>query len=1123
MLKIVVGAVGAGKTQAALQLITDTAREKRFARIWVLLATRRQEQDFRQRLIEFTDGQKFYFNIEFFNFYDLYQRLLNIGGTPARRISPSSRYSLLRSVITGLAESGELELYAGVAQTPGFVRVIASLIDELKQNRVEPQWYMGMARTRKDAELAAIYQRYQQTLIDNDLFDRDGEGWEALDVVDEHNDIARDVDLLVVDGYDQFTPVQAELLLRLSERVDETFVTLPNAPGRETTLGRRFLQTRERLERGAVEAHFTVEDLDALPAYDARHPHLTHLCQTIMRPYAEPLDIHPQTANHREQQPGLFMIEAPDAAAEVGAVLRHVKRLLLDGVSPDHIMISLRDWEHYQPQFVSMGRAYGIPLVLHYGDRLTDIPVTTTLLKLLQLHSLDFPRRELLDVLRSPYLVIPGLDVERVGLIERIGQKQIILGGRDNWLDGIMQAGSVTPSPTGSADEEDTSDQALLTPAEANQLAFDLNEFFDHITPPEQATPEQYILWLEGLIGPDPLDIPDDDEGDFSVWDDSYHFAMIACAREADDRIAARDLTALHTLKLTLRSLLEARQLLLNLSHIHTHSLSWDDFYTQLISAIDAAEINPHPSRSGRVLVTTAVNARGLPHQHVMILGLAEGLFPQPAPQDPFYLDSERRALSENGVLLAPSSERANDDGVFFELIALPTHSLTLTRPTAQNGQPWAESHLWRAVRNAFIGLPVMHLRSGDVVPAHDAASVSELALAVADALNPSDAADMTSRHQTDAYLRWLEQNQAVFWELIQHNSTVEADRLSEDEPHNPHTGHIHSPEIVADIAAQLSISRQWSATQLNDYGACPYRFFVTRMLRLEKLKPLEEGMDVLQRGSLYHAILQETYQTAITENLNITPENLDFMLDVLRDRADHLCRTAPQVYGFRPTALWTQEQKTLLRRLERLVKKDFSGEVPLPKHLEGLERRPYRVEAPFGFIASDRDGISPVPVEIDLGEGGPVRLRGLIDRIDLVGDELYIFDYKSGSTAFPLPDMKNGRSFQMIVYLLAAEAMLEQIRHIHGAENSPRTVAGGAFWRLSKNDLTGKVNLAENGDVITSALEKLAEYLPAMRRGEFVVESTNRKVGELCTSYCDFHDLCRLCKLGISKQIDAL
>ncbi len=1123
MLRIVVGAVGAGKTQKALHLITETAREKRFARIWVLLATRRQEQDFRQRLIESTDGEKFYFNIEFFNFYDLYQRLLNLSQTPAWRISAASRYGLLRNVINTLAESGELELYADVAQMPGFVRVVASLIDELKQNRVDPQLYAGMALTRKDAELAAIYQLYQNTLIENNLFDRDGEGWEALDLVDELNEIARDVDLLVVDGYDQFTRVQSELLLRLSERVDETFVTLPTAPDREHTIGRRFEQTLEGLKANAVEGLYTIESLDSAGAYHARDRHLAHLCQTLMHAHAQRLDISGQI--DREKRAGLFMIEAPDAAAEVGAVLRRVKRLLLDGVSPDHIMISLRDWERYQPQFVSMGRAYQIPLVLHYGDRLSDVPIITTLMKLLHLHAEDFPRRELLDALRSPYLKIPGLDAVRVGLIERISQQQIILGGRENWLDGIERVGRVLRAGT-DEEEEDASGgtSVLLTAEEANQLAFDLNEFFEHITPPAQASLDQYIQWLEGLIGGDPLDTPDDDEGDFSLWGESYHFAMIACARDADERVAARDLTALQTLKLTLRSLMEARQLLLNLSSgagAQPRTLAWDDFYTQLISAIDAAEINPHPSRSGRVLVTTAVNGRGLPHQHVMILGLSEGLFPRPAPQDPFYLDSERRSLSERGVELTSASERANDDGVFLELIALPTHSLTLTRPTAQDGQPWAESHLWRAVRDTFDGLPVERIKAGDVVTVQDAASLSEVALAVADALNTPDESPIAPDDQTGTYHRWLMEQQSAFWEYIQHNSRIEADRVSEEVPHDPHTGHIRSPEIVADIASQLASSRIWSASQWNAYGVCPYHFFAERLLKLEKLKPAEEGMDVLQRGSLYHEILQRTYQTAIDEGLTISPENQDFMLDVLRDNTLRVCRTAPHLYGFRPTALWAQEQTTLLRRLERLVIKDFSSEHVLHKQFPQLERRPYLVEAPFGFATSDDNTHPPVPVEIDLGEHGKVRLRGMIDRIDLVGDQLYIFDYKSGSTSFSVPDMRSGRNFQMVIYLLAAEAILAQIQQTEGIQRSPRAVAGGGFWHLSSNKLTGRLELPKDNDVIADAVEKIRDFLPAMRSGQFVVDASGTKPGEACTSYCDFDELCRLCRLGITKQIE--
>jgi ATP-dependent helicase/DNAse subunit B len=1126
MLKIVIGAVGSGKTETMLKLITDTAREKRFARIWVLLATRRQEQDFRQRLIEYSDQKKFYFNIEFFNFYDLYQRLLNLGQEPAWRIGAASRYGLLRAVIEQLNADGELELFGSVAHTPGFVRVVGNFIDELKQARVESQLFGGNAFSQKDRELGAIYTGYQQLLIKSGLVDRDGEGWLALEIVDDQPEIARNIDLLVVDGYDQLTLVQSELILRLSEWVDETYVTLPTAPGREYTLGRRFQQTYDRLMAGTVEGQVAVETLNPKTAYSATHPHLTHLCQTLMLPYAERFDITGQQDPNKRD--GLYMIEAPDAASEVAAALRRVKRLLLDGVSPEQIMIVLRDWEHYQPQFASLERAYQIPLVLHYGDRLADIPVITTLIKLMQLHRDDFPRRELLDVLHSPYLRIPGLDVEEIGLIERIAAQQMIVGGRADWLNGIRRAvhgrsseslleavGDVTVIDLDSEGEDESSGEHLAA-AEAQYLADQLELFFNHITPPKDAPIDQYILWLEGLIGDDPLNFSDDDEAEPPSVDESYHLSVIQRARNLGDgsseRISARDLTALHTLKQTLRGLLEARQLMQSVAQVPMRTVPWEDFQMQLLAAIDAAEINPHPSRSGRVLVTTASNARGLPHEHLLILGLSEGLFPKPAPQDPLYLDSERSIMIENQIDIELSSDRANDDGVFYELIGLPTRSLTLTRPTAQDGQPWAESHLWRAVRNAFEGLPVQRIRAGDVVPASEAASLSEMALAVAEALDSGFNKTTTREHE-----QWLRQNQTDFWSRVEQNRDIEADRILEDAAYNHYSGQLRDPAIIADIASQLTSSRRWSASQWNEYGTCPYRFFAARLLHLEKLKPPEEGMDVLQRGTLYHAILQETYQVFIDNNVVIAPEQMSKAIGVLVDIAEKLCRVAPERYGFRPTALWAQEQKTLISRLRRLVAKDFSDEHPFAKAFPDLERRPYRVEAAFGFEPTEQDVFPPIPFELDLDEVGKVRLRGLIDRIDLVGDRLYIIDYKSGSTRFNLPDMRAGRSFQMVIYLLAAQAMLQQLVQQYGSYTAPRDVAGGAFWHLSNNTLSGELRMPRDDEIINSALERLNSYLPAMRAGRFVVEPGDTS-GELCTHYCDFYDLCRLCKLGTVK-----
>ncbi|MBC7871916.1 MAG: hypothetical protein H7Y09_13815, partial [Chitinophagaceae bacterium] len=64
--RIVLAPVGAGKTEVALNQLITTLEAQPFARVWVLLASKRQEDAFRQRLIEWNPARKIYFNVEFF-------------------------------------------------------------------------------------------------------------------------------------------------------------------------------------------------------------------------------------------------------------------------------------------------------------------------------------------------------------------------------------------------------------------------------------------------------------------------------------------------------------------------------------------------------------------------------------------------------------------------------------------------------------------------------------------------------------------------------------------------------------------------------------------------------------------------------------------------------------------------------------------------------------------------------------------------------------------------------------------------------------------------------------------------------------------------------------------------
>src|SRR5690606_20473162 len=95
-------------------------------------------------------------------------------------------------------------VFAGIAHTPGFVSVIASFLFELKQDLIKPPEFFTAAASDKERELATIYAAYQRILQQNDLVDREGEGWLALDALDKNPALAASVDLLIADGYDQF-------------------------------------------------------------------------------------------------------------------------------------------------------------------------------------------------------------------------------------------------------------------------------------------------------------------------------------------------------------------------------------------------------------------------------------------------------------------------------------------------------------------------------------------------------------------------------------------------------------------------------------------------------------------------------------------------------------------------------------------------------------------------------------------------------------------------------------------------------------------------------------------------------------------------------------------------------
>ena len=79
-----------------------------------------------------------------------------------------------------------------------------------------------------------------------------------------------------------------------------------------------------------------------------------------------------------------------------------------------------------------------------------------------------------------------------------------------------------------------------------------------------------------------------------------------------------------------------------------------------------------------------------------------------------------------------------------------------------------------------------------------------------------------------------------------------------------------------------------FSATDLERYAACPFRYFFERILKIEPIEDLTLEFDVMQRGSVVHDVLAK-FHRRVNERLGgpasplaLEPAEFDALLDAV-------------------------------------------------------------------------------------------------------------------------------------------------------------------------------------------------------------------------------------------------
>ena len=425
---------------------------------------------------------------------------------------------------------------------------------------------------------------------------------------------------------------------------------------------------------------------------------------------------------------------------------------------------------------------------------------------------------------------------------------------------------------------------------------------------------------------------------------------------------------------------------------------------SDMLSVLSEAtvDLGGREGRTGQVAVLPVTRLRGRRFDVLILGGLNAGEFPAP-PNECMPAGS---LLHE--TLLSYGARGVEDKGseferlLFYETLTRATSRVVLVgRVSDDNGEAVALSPFWEHVADRY-------------APGRD---------------EPADIAGIRQRSLAEPPKVESGGREAVLALVGSGDRTLPSARAAMQRA-SGRPGMLNAPRDLAPAVL--------SASQIEDYVACPYRWFYRSAVRAQEL---EASFGARDEGNIAHELLRLTYEHLLEAgHRRLTPATLPVALDTLGAGAAGLAlsrppKTVAERVGLRMATRW----------VARLLEQDAEDESSF---------FPYRFEWAFGY--------QDAPVEF-----GDFSLRGRIDRLDIDGQgHVVVTDYKRSADArWNAEALLEKGKLQVLLYMESARRLLEL-----------EPVAG--VYRGLKDDVTSGV-VVEGSDAVTALSRKKAE-LPA-------------------------------------------
>jgi len=363
--------------------------------------------------------------------------------TPKIRIDSDElplKRSLISQILNQLVAAQRLEAFAPLAARDGCVNSVTNLMGEIQRAAKTPEEVVQIIEARTndlpsdsssgrsqidyDREVSLIYSTYSSLLESNQLTEDDADQLRALQVLssDVIPEWLKNVKLLVLDGFFDFTPVQGEILRHLIPRVSATIVNL-NHDERNPEI---FLPFQETVAQLSSMSDFEVKYSGEAELTTGA---LTSLREKLFNTTASSAQPPDDNNSSDHDQTNIRYLECGDRDTEIRNIAREIKRLRVsEGFKLSEIALIVRQRASYGPTISRVMREEGIPCRLSPRIDSPDVPSIRAVVKLLSL--LETPAEEhfrisdIADLVKSEYFRLGEEDLQELSRAfeEQFGQ-----------------------------------------------------------------------------------------------------------------------------------------------------------------------------------------------------------------------------------------------------------------------------------------------------------------------------------------------------------------------------------------------------------------------------------------------------------------------------------------------------------------------------------------------------------------------------------------------------------------------------------------------------------------------------------------------------------------------------